>query len=196
VADQAVLGQWPLVLAGLGALLAFLIGAMSTAWLVNWGLRQRLHSAFGLPLILEAAALLLFGLFGATMSQHDALFLPLTVVLLCYTMGLQNAVITKISKAEIRTTHVTGLVTDLGIELGKLLYVNRRPSFEPVRASRDKLRLQLALIGAFLGGGLLGALGFKQWGYLTTVPLAAMLLVLVWRPLLLDLLHRRKQPGG
>jgi len=39
-------------------------------------------------------------------------------VLLCFIMGLQNAVITKISHAEIRTTHVTGLVTDVGIELG------------------------------------------------------------------------------
>jgi hypothetical protein len=41
------------------------------------------------------------------------------VVILCYIMGLQNAVITKISRAEIRTTHVTGLVTDIGIELGQ-----------------------------------------------------------------------------
>lgn len=47
---------------------------------------------------------------------------PLTVALLCFVMGLQNAMITKISKAEIRTTHVTGLVTDIGIEIGKSLY--------------------------------------------------------------------------
>ena len=36
-------------------------------------------------------------------------------------MGLQNAIMTKISKAEIRTTHMTGVVTDIGIELGRLL---------------------------------------------------------------------------
>ena len=36
--------------------------------------------------------------------------------------GLQNALITKLSRAEIRTTHITGIVTDIGIELGKLLY--------------------------------------------------------------------------
>ena len=49
------------------------------------------------------------------------------MLVLCYIMGLQNAVITKISNAEIRTTHITGLVTDLGIEIGKMLYLNRLP---------------------------------------------------------------------
>ncbi len=186
VADHLVLGQVWLALSGLIALLAFLVGAMSTAWLVNWGLRLELRSAYGMPLVLEAALLLVFGLFGAAIGLVHAVFLPLTVVLLCFIMGLQNAVITKISQARIRTTHVTGLVTDLGIELGKLLYVNRHPGMQPVRADRQRLRVHLQLIGCFLGGGVLGALGFKHLGYLSTVPLAALLLLLVLRPLLDD----------
>lgn len=191
VADQMVLGQWTLAMAGMGSLLAFVLGAMTTAWLVNWGLRHSLRSAFGLPLLLEAVALLLFGLFGAAIAVLATLFLPLTVVLLCYIMGLQNAVITKISKAEIRTTHLTGLVTDLGIELGKLLYINRHPNHTPVRANRDKLRLQARMIGSFFGGAVLGALGFKHLGYVSTLPLAALLLLLVWRPVLADLAQHR-----
>lgn len=187
VADALVLTQWSAVGAGVAALLAFVLGAMTTAWMVNWGLRRQLASAFGLPLLLESVALLLFGLFGAVMSLWAGLILPVTVVLLCYIMGLQNAVITKISRAEIRTTHLTGLITDLGIELGKLLYVNRHPNATPVRANRDKLRLQGRLVGSFFVGAVLGALGFKHWGYVTTVPLAITLLLLVWRPVLADL---------
>ena len=187
IADHTVLGHWSLVAAGTAALLAFLLGAMTTAWLVNLGLRHRLHSAFGLPLLLEAAMLLLFGLFGTAISHYAALFTPLTVVLLCYTMGLQNAVVTKISKADIRTTHLTGLVTDLGLELGRLLYINRDPQHTPVRANRDRLRLQASLIGGFLLGALAGAWGFKVWGYVTTLPLAVLLLVVAWRPLAADL---------
>ena len=125
VADDIVLGHFALVAVGLGSLCAFLMGAMCTAILVNWGLRKQLRSAYSLPLVVESLALLVFGLFGAAISGFASLFLPLTVLLLCFMMGLQNAVITKISHAEIRTTHVTGLVTDLGIELGKWLYVNR-----------------------------------------------------------------------
>ncbi len=186
VADNLALGQAWLALSGLIALLAFLLGAMTTAWLVNWGLRRELRSAYGLPLVVEAMLLLMFGLFGAAIGLLHAVFLPLTVVLLCFIMGLQNAVITKISKARIRTTHVTGLVTDLGIELGKLLYVNRSADRQPVRADRQLLRVHLQLIGCFFGGGLAGALGFRHLGYLSTLPLAALLLLLVLRPLLDD----------
>lgn len=186
LADNLVLGQFVLVGAGISSVLAFLFGAMSTAWIVNWGMRLRLRSAYGLPLLLEAALLLVFGLFGAAMSLWQTVFLPVTVVLLCFIMGLQNAVITKISQARIRTTHVTGLVTDLGIELGKLLYVNRHPDMQPVRADRERLRVHAQLVLSFLVGGIAGALGFKHLGYVSTLPLALALLLLVLRPLLED----------
>jgi uncharacterized membrane protein YoaK (UPF0700 family) len=65
---------------------------------------------------------------GAVMNVMVIVFVPLTVMLLRFMMGLQNAVHTKISKAEIRTTHIT----DLGIKLGKLLYVNRSDTHAPV----------------------------------------------------------------
>ena len=191
VADNAVLGQFALALGGLGALLAFLLGAMTTAWMVNWGLRRQLRSAYGLPLLLEACLLLVFGLFGAAIGLMTAVFLPLTVVLLCFIMGLQNAVITKISRAVIRTTHVTGLLTDFGIELGKLLYVNRHPGQEPVLANRNRLRVHGQLIVSFFAGGLMGALDFKYVGYASTVPLAGLLLLLVMRPALDDFTRRR-----
>jgi len=186
LADNLVLGQFVLVGAGIASVLAFLFGAMSTAWLVNWGMRLKLRSAYGLPLLIEALLLLVFGLFGAAMSLWQTVFLPVTVVLLCYIMGLQNAVITKISQARIRTTHVTGLVTDLGIELGKLLYVNRHPEIQPVRADRERLRVHAQLVVGFLVGSILGALGFKHLGYVSTLPLALALLLMVLRPLLDD----------
>jgi uncharacterized membrane protein YoaK (UPF0700 family) len=187
VADDLVLGNMTLALAGVVCLMAFIAGAMCTAILVNWGLRQQLRSSYSLPLLLESVALLVFGLFGAAIAAWSQMFVPVTVVLLCFIMGLQNAVITKISKAEIRTTHITGLVTDLGIELGKLFYRNRSHPAEPVLANRQRLRVQGSLVLGFLVGGLVGALGFKHGGYITTLPLAALLWILCLRPLLSDL---------
>lgn len=186
VADHLVLGQVTLALAGLLALAAFMGGAMTTAWMVNWALRRKLQSAYARPLLLEAALLLVFGLFGTGINFFAGLFVPLTVLVLCFIMGLQNAVITKISNSEIRTTHITGLVTDLGIELGKMLYINRLHQATPVVANRNKLRLHAKLIGSFFVGGLLGAMGFKSLGFITTVPLSIVLLLLVWRPVLDD----------
>ena len=123
---------------------------------------------------------------GDTIKLFAVVFLPLTVLLLCFIMGLQNAVITKISKAEIRTTHVTGLVTDLGIELGKLFYINRLTRENMVTANRAKLLIHFKLIASFFVGGLAGAFGFKTIGFISTLPLAILLLLLVWRPVLND----------
>lgn len=190
MADHLVLGDASLVLIALMSLTSFVAGAMTTAVLVNWGLRHGLHSAYALPLLLEAAALILFGLLGASLNLAIALLVPVTVLLLCFLMGLQNAVITKISRAEIRTTHLTGLVTDLGIELGKLVYVNRRPGSPPVRASRERMRAHGLLIGLFFVGGIVGAFGFQVAGYVTTVPLAVLLLAACWRPVAADLQRR------
>ena len=187
MADHLVLGQLSLVLAAAAALASFIVGAMTTAIVVNWGMQRQLKSAYSLPLLLEAALLLVFGLLGASLGLHTALLVPLTVLLLCFIMGLQNAVISKISHAEIRTTHVTGLVTDLGIELGKLVYLNRQRTGTPVRASRQRMRMQGLLIGLFFVGGVAGALGFQFAGYITTLPLAVLLLVVSLRPLLFDL---------
>ena len=192
IADALVLGHVVLALGSLCMVLAFLGGAMCTAVLVNWGLRRALLSAYGLPLLLESLLLLIFGLFGGAINLVGAIFVPLTVLLLCFIMGLQNAVITKISHAEIRTTHVTGLLTDFGIELGKLLYVNTNDGTAPVLANRHKLALQGKLITSFLVGGMVGAMGFKQAGFIMSLPLALVLLALVVRPLWTDL--RRHLP--
>jgi uncharacterized membrane protein YoaK (UPF0700 family) len=189
MADNIAFGEPAVVLTGLGAVLSFLLGAATCAVLVNHARRQQMHSEYALPLLLEALLLLCFGLLGARLSLIEGLFVPVTVMLLCFIMGLQNAVITKISKAEIRTTHITGIVTDLGIELGKLAYWNASsaPALPAVRADRGRLRILAALLACFFVGGVVGAFGFKQLGYVSTVPLALLLVALASVPALDDL---------
>ncbi|XUW90398.1 DUF1275 domain-containing protein [Burkholderia sp. M6-3] len=173
--------------AGLSSLLSFLVGAATSAILINWGRRRRLQSQYAMPLMLEASLLLIFGVLGSNLEAHHVLFVPATVCLLCYVMGLQNAMITKVSKAEIRTTHVTGLVTDIGIELGKLFYwnVGAMPG-NLVRGDRQKLRLLGSLLLSFLVGGLTGAVGFRHLGFASTVPLAIVLVTLAVVPIVDD----------
>lgn len=187
LADNLVLGQMGLVLGALGTLLAFVCGAASTALLVNWARQHHLRSEYALPLLLEALLLLLFGLIGATLNRQTPFAVPLTVLVLAYTMGLQNALITKISSAQVRTTHMTGVITDLGIELGKMLYWNGPAQGAQVRANRLKLRLYATLLTAFFAGGLFGAAGFKHVGFVWVLPLALLLLCASLPPLRWDL---------
>lgn len=188
VADNLVLGNLTLVLGAVGALLAFTLGAAVTAVLVNWARHRHLRSEFALPLLLEAVLLLVFGLLGATLSRQTPFAVPLTVLVLAFTMGLQNALVSKISSSQIRTTHMTGVITDLGIELGKMFYWNRsaRSMESRVRANRIKVRLFGTLLAMFVAGGLVGAAGFKYVGFIWVVPLALMLLTLSLPPLYAD----------
>lgn len=154
IADDLVRGELVLALAAGAFLAAFMAGAATTAILVNWARSRRLHGEYALPLAVEAALLLAFGVLGPNLDLMVALFVPTTVTLLCFIMGLQNAVLTKISRAEIRTTHLTGVVTDIGIELGRAVYFkgaehrHRLPGADP-----DRLRVLCSVFGCFLLGG-------------------------------------------
>jgi len=189
LADNLILGNIGLMLGALGVLLAFVAGAATTAVQVNWARLHHLRSEYALPLLLEAGLLLIFGLLGATLNRQTPFAVPLTVLVLSYTMGLQNAVVSKISASQIRTTHMTGVITDLGIELGKIFYWNRnqRPAEFQVRANRIKLRLYSMLLATFMAGGLVGAAGFKYLGFIWVLPMAAILLLLSLPPLHADL---------
>lgn len=143
--------------------------------------------------MVEAALLLCFGLLGSHLALWETLFVPATVMLLCFIMGLQNAMITKISGAEIRTTHMTGIVTDISIELGKLLYWNcsKDDATAPfVRANRTKLKVHGTMLSMFFAGGVTGAMGFKHVGYASTIPLSGVLIGLAIVPLADDLRAR------
>lgn len=190
IADDLVVGSITLALAGLVSLSAFIAGAITTTLLISWARRQELRSKYALALLLEAALLLVFGLVGANLKSFAALLVPTAVLLLCFIMGLQNAIITKISKAEIRTTHMTGVVTDLGIELGRLIYWNQSEkanSIQFVKANTDKLFIHASLLGLFFSGGIAGAVAFKAMGFSATVPIALLLVAMALPAILMDL---------
>jgi uncharacterized membrane protein YoaK (UPF0700 family) len=190
IADDLVVGSIALALAGLVSLAAFIAGAITTTLLISWARRQELRSKYALALLLEAALLLVFGLVGANLKSFATLLVPTAVLLLCFIMGLQNAIITKISNAEIRTTHMTGVITDLGIELGRLIYWNHSKKanrIQFVEANTDKLMIHATLLGLFFSGGLFGAVAFRALGFSATLPIALLLVAMALPAIVLDL---------
>ena len=128
---------------------------------------------------------MLIGFGGLAFVTPKAWQVALAIPLLCFIMGLQNAIITKISEARIRTTHVTGLTTDIGIELGRFAYFRFLHPRDAAMPGFDagKLWLLVSLLGAFVGGGIVGAFGFGAIGLLSTLPLALILLALSALPI-------------
>lgn len=189
MSDEFALGHPQLALGALGIVLSFLAGAFAAGLLISLGRRRRFRSPCALSLMIEAGLLLVFGFTGSRLDARVEFYLPATVVLLSFIMGMHNAAVTAISNAEVRTTHMTGIVTDLGTELSRLVYVNRsrRKGVDPVLANRDRLKLHGLILVSFFAGGLAGALGFKHVGFKVTALCAAFLLVLAWRPVVHDL---------
>lgn len=156
--------------------------------MINWAHKRGLEAEYASPLIVEAILLLFFAWLGGKVASHKYLFVPATVMLLCFIMGLQNAMITKLSHAEIRSTHVTGIITDIGIELSKALYWNsaRDRDMRVCAAVVKRKNLSILVLLFFLGGSA-GAIGFNYIGFSFALLLAASLILLTLLPLLDDL---------
>jgi uncharacterized membrane protein YoaK (UPF0700 family) len=148
--------------------LFFLFGAMASAYFVDCrlsaGLTPRYSAMFGLiaiAMLLIAAAgnRGAFGIFGETLNLNTDYVL---LALLCLCSGIQNATITSASGAVIRTTHLTGVTTDLGIGLMRVLS-------SPRTALRNhELRanwMRAGLIFFFALGSLVSAILFNRYEY-------------------------------
>jgi uncharacterized membrane protein YoaK (UPF0700 family) len=93
-------------------------------------------------------------------------------------MGLQNAVVTRISGARVRTTHVSGMATDIGIELATALDILRgRLSPEDAAQNWTSLRLHLCTVLSFLTGGVVGVLVYRAAGGWLLIGAAIILLL-------------------
>ena len=114
----------------------------------------------------------------------EALLLLLAIPLLRHTRneglycaacacGLQNAMISTFSGTVVRTTHVSGMFTDLGIALGHAL--------RGLKADMRRVKLCLLVISGFLVGGVVGALAFRVWQYLTLLIPCALTIVIAAR---------------
>jgi uncharacterized membrane protein YoaK (UPF0700 family) len=201
MADMVAVNDLVTAGAALAMMLSFVAGAFLCTTLISLGQRRRLRSRYALTLVLEAGLLLVFGLMGARLETEIRFALPTTVMLLCFIMGMHNAVTSIISGAAVRTTHVTVTITDIGIELSRLVYVNRhdRRGRARIVGDRNKLVLFSLLLGSFFAGGVVGALSFKHFGFKMTLPLAAFLCFLAARPLILKvrlILHQLQSQWG
>ena len=117
--DDLVLGRpEAALLAGL-LVVAFFSGAFVSSMALESGLLVRRSSISAFLLLVEAAVLLAFVGFVRGLHPSSPRSLDGAAGLLCLAMGLQNSLVTRLSGAVVRTTHLTGIVTDLGIEAAR-----------------------------------------------------------------------------
>jgi len=172
----------------------FVLGAALSGFLTESGRRRGWASIYVLPMAVEALVLVTFAVLvdwnalGHLEQRTATLWLTL---LPSFAMGLQNATVTRISGGVVRTTHVTGVVTDVGLE-GALWVMSKfgREAPAAVRgayASGWRLVMLVSIIGSFAFGAASGTLAFDHIPRLSMVPAVALVLWLViidvWHPI-------------
>lgn len=140
-----------LAMATLLVVLAFFAGCGLSAAIIGPS-SLKLGRRYGVVLTLEAVMLTL-AWWGLRRG------LPGGECFAAFACGLQNAMASNYSGAVIRTTHMTGIVTDLGIAVGHL--VRRAP------VDRRRVGLFAVLLSGFLVGGVVGSYGFVTIGFNT-----------------------------
>lgn len=174
LADNVALLNLKVIFVSVLAISAFAVGAGFSTILIHWARSHAGRQQYAWPLVIQGSFLACFAWGGIFSSEAGRLF---SLACLCFIMGMQNATITKISGARIRTTHATGMVTDIGIELGRGVFGLVLPS-SGARIDAPKLRILLRLVGSFLLGGIVGAVGYSQAGFFFSLPLAIVLVAL------------------
>src|SRR3569623_2259346 len=130
-------------------IVAFVAGAVLSGFIIQDS-TLRLGRRYGVALLLVSALMLAA---APGLAAHNAWGLYAAAC----ACGLQNAMVSTYSGAVVRTTHLSGMFTDLGIFLGHAL--RRLP------VDTRRLRRWLAVISGFLCGGVVGALLFATLQY-------------------------------
>lgn len=185
ISDHVALGEARLATIFLGIFAAFIAGAAVSTLLINAGRRRNVGKIYAYSILAEAFLLMLLAFADLWLiSVHRGVIL---VVGLSFLMGLQNAVVTRISNARVRTTHISGMSTDIGIGLGMLIdmVAGREPSGD-FTETLSRLRLHGQTVLSFLIGGILGVLVYQSVGGLLLLGCAGLLLLLAAPAILRD----------
>lgn len=190
------------------ALFAFLTGAVASALMTEVARRLGKRSVFILPISVEIVLLSIFAstiAFEKHVAPDDRVGLYVALISGTLAMGIQNATITRISGSVVRTTHLTGIVTDFGIESVQFLialydkfrqrrYAEMRDAFISPKVHRptppfERLALLVTIFVMFVGGAILGAWAYETMPRVCMLPpvfFLAFLVVLDWKAPIAD----------
>jgi uncharacterized membrane protein YoaK (UPF0700 family) len=157
-ADEMVKSNFALAVIYLLFILSFFLGAFCSNIIVEIMSRKNARFMNTIPVGLEIFILTAIAFLdnGIIASAHNTI-----ACVLLFSMGMQNALVTSISNAVVRTTHLTGLFTDLGIELSQLIFYKKEEHQKKLYSS---IKLRLTIICCFFFGGIVGGLGYFLYG--------------------------------
>ncbi|MDI1229446.1 MAG: YoaK family protein [bacterium] len=180
LSDHIALGNGQEATFYLSVILAFISGACAATFLLNAGMRRQYPGRYALAILVEGCLLLCLG--GVINFSAQPQRITFFVFGIAFLMGLQNAVSTHISDARVRTTHISGIATDIGIAMATLIdSMMHKGTVGEISLIKTKLWLHAITIFSFFIGGILGVLLF-QWLDTSVLWIAGATLVMIALP--------------
>jgi uncharacterized membrane protein YoaK (UPF0700 family) len=140
-----------------------------------------------IPTIIESLILFFLAIFGQFLISQNPNLLACAML---FAMGLQNSLVTTISNSTVRTTHLTGLFTDLGIELSQLFFYKQKDQKDKLYGS---IKLRLTIITFFFLGGLLGGIFYSALQlYVLAIAATVLIIGIIYDELKLKLIIQNR----
>jgi uncharacterized membrane protein YoaK (UPF0700 family) len=174
LANEIVAFRWHASYMKMVWMFAFLFGSFLSGILVDLVGRKHPRFAHTIPLVLVMLILISVSYFGDKYYDYSDGMIQLFAGSLLLAMGLQNGTVTQVSGSVVRTTHLTGLFTDIGIEAAKLI---TKPAEESMPKLQRKFILHVVIVVCFLLGAIGGGFLFSR--YLFKAFAAPVVLVLI-----------------
>ncbi len=171
-------------------ILSFLLGSFISSLLTEYFTNKGSNAPHNAAMFLEILLLLVLGVCGDAFLV-GGVSIPLLACILLFAMGLQNSLVSKISNSAVRTTHLTGLFTDLGIELSQLFFYKEEGQRKRLLRS---IGLRGGIIAFFFLGCVVGGLLFVKIKFRILIVAAVTLIIaLVYDNLRLGYYRIRKR---
>jgi len=142
--------EWQTFITSVLILVSFIGGAFLSGLIIGHSQYQE-NRSYGVALLINSFTLLLSTLFAFYVSTLALIFSAIAC-------GLQNAMVASYKGLQVRTTHITGISTDIGVHLAH--------RFKDKTPFSWKVWLLFCILAGFILGGLMGILCFQLFGYL------------------------------
>jgi uncharacterized membrane protein YoaK (UPF0700 family) len=149
---------------------SFFLGAIVSSFLSEFMMKRNMRLIYIFPVAFEITILIAIAFLSHGVFIQNANIIACSLL---FAMGLQNALVTSISNSVVRTTHLTGLFTDLGIEISQLFFYKKEEQHKKLTSS---IKLRLAIISFFFLGCIIGGYTYFIWGILSLLLAAACLI--------------------
>ncbi|WCT14949.1 YoaK family protein [Mucilaginibacter jinjuensis] len=167
-------------------LLMFFMGAFASNFIIRSLEHKSLYRAHATPVMIEIVILVLVAIYGNNFYKETRTERELVIAALLFAIGLQNSLVSIISGGLIKTSHLTGLFTDLGGELSKWLH----PKTGKSEIIKNKIYIRVTILTFYFIGGVAGGYFFDRFNFAIFYFIPLILIAVLYYDLSTIALHK------